>query len=57
MQNKDHSRTGVLLANPSRDRYIDNESPLGLGSYSVYHYLFVGKVDIGTVLDANASVQ
>ena len=51
MKNKDLSRTGVLLANPSRDRYPRSESPLGLGSYSVYHYLFVGKVDIGTVLD------
>ena len=51
MQNKDHSRTGVLLANPSRDRYLDSEAPLGLGAYSVYHYFFVGKPDINTVLD------
>lgn len=51
IQNKDHSRTGVLLANPSRGRYIDSESPFDLGTYSVYHYLFVGKPDIGTVLD------
>ena len=51
IQNKDHSRTGVLLANPSRDRYLDSEAPLGLGSYSVYHYFFVGKPDINTVLD------
>ena len=50
LQDKDYSRTGVLLANPSRGRYIDSESPFDLGTYSVYHYLFVGKPDIGTVL-------
>lgn len=51
MQNKDYSRTGVLLANPSRDRYLGSEAPFGVGAYSVYHYFFVGKPDIGTVLD------
>ena len=51
MQNKDYSRTGVLLANPSRNRYLGTEAPLGIGAYSVYHYFFVGKPDINTVLD------
>nr|DAS03522.1 MAG TPA: hypothetical protein [Caudoviricetes sp.] len=50
MQNKDHSRTGVFLANPPRARYISSESPK-CDSYSTYHYLFVGKPNIGTVLD------
>lgn len=49
MQNKDHSKTGVFLANPPRARYIGSESPK-CDSYSTYHYLFVGKPDIGTVL-------
>lgn len=51
IQNKDHSRTGVLLANPSRDRYLGSEAPLTQAAYSVYHYFFVGKPDINTVLD------
>lgn len=51
IQNKDYSRTGVLLANPSRNRYLGSEAPLGIGAYSVYHYFFVGKPDINTVLD------